>query len=455
MISRKIDGIIANHFKTSKSALLLTGARQTGKTYAIRKYAETNKLNLIEINFLEDISANKIFSGAKNAKDVLLRISAYTRRKTSNTDTLVFFDEVQQCPEIITWIKFLVDEGSCRYALSGSMLGVELKDIRSVPVGYMTIKEVYPLDLMEFSMALGLTEGVLASMRDCWERQMPVDAVVHDSMMRLVRLYLVVGGMPAAVQSYLDTNDLNVVEEKQQEILSLYRWDISQYDLDNKLKIREIFDLIPSELDAKNKRFILKKLNEHARFSKYEDSVLWLKDAGVALPTYNVKEPAVPLKLNEQRNLFKLFLNDIGLLACQYASGIQMKMLNDEVSVNNGAIYENLVAQELVAHGFGGYEHCVYYFSNKRQGELDFILEQEGKVVPIEVKSGKDYERHHALNNVVGNPDYAIARAYVLCNGNMETRDKIIYAPIYMTMFIEKKHLVKNQIFHLDMTGLR
>ncbi len=455
MISRKIDGIIANHFKTSKSALLLTGARQTGKTYAIRKYAETNKLNLIEINFLEDISANKIFSGAKNAKDVLLRISAYTRRKTSNTDTLVFFDEVQQCPEIITWIKFLVDEGSCRYALSGSMLGVELKDIRSVPVGYMTIKEVYPLDLMEFSMALGLTEGVLASMRDCWERQMPVDAVVHDSMMRLVRLYLVVGGMPAAVQSYLDTNDLNVVEEKQQEILSLYRWDISQYDLDNKLKIREIFDLIPSELDAKNKRFILKKLNEHARFSKYEDSVLWLKDAGVALPTYNVKEPAVPLKLNEQRNLFKLFLNDLGLLACQYASGIQMKMLNDEVSVNNGAIYENLVAQELVAHGFGGYEHCVYYFSNKRQGELDFILEQEGKVVPIEVKSGKDYERHHALNNVVGNPDYAIARAYVLCNGNMKTRDKIIYAPIYMTMFIEKKQLVKNQIFHLDMTGLR
>ena len=455
MISRKIDGIIANHFKTSKSALLLTGARQTGKTYAIRKYAETNKLNLIEINFLEDISANKIFSGAKNAKDVLLRISAYTRRKISNTDTLVFFDEVQQCPEIITWIKFLVDEGSCRYALSGSLLGVELKDIRSVPVGYMTIKEVYPLDLMEFSMALGLTEGVLASMRDCWERQMPVDAVVHDSMMRLVRLYLVVGGMPAAVQAYLDTNDLNVVEEKQQEILTLYRWDISQYDLDNKLKIREIFDLIPSELDAKNKRFILKKLNEHARFSKYEDSVLWLKDAGVALPTYNVKEPAVPLKLNEQRNLFKLFLNDIGLLACQYASGIQMKMLNDEVSVNNGAIYENLVAQELVAHGFGGYEHCVYYFSNKRQGELDFILEQEGKAVPIEVKSGKDYERHHALNNVVGNPDYAIARAYVLCNGNMETRDKIIYAPIYMTMFIEKKQLVINQIFHLDMTGLR
>ena len=455
MISRKIDGIIANHFNTNKSALLLTGARQTGKTYAIRKYAETYKLNLIEINFLQDTSANKIFIGAKNAKDVLLRISAHTRQKTSIAETLIFFDEVQQCPEVITWIKFLVDEGSCRYALSGSLLGVELKDIRSIPVGYMSVKEVFPLDLMEFSMALGLSEQVLASLRDCWERQAPVDAVVHESMLRLVRLYLVVGGMPAAVQAYIDTNDLNVVEEKQHEILTLYRWDISQYDLDNKLKIREIFDLIPSELDAKNKRFILKKLNEHARFSKYEDSVLWLKDAGVALPTYNIKEPTVPLKLNEQRNLFKLFLNDIGLLASQYASGIQMKLLNDEISVNYGAIYENLVAQELAAHGFGGTDHCTYYFSNKRQGELDFIIEHDGMAIPIEVKSGKDFERHNALSNVLSNPDYAISKAYVLCNGNFENRGKIIYVPIYMTMFIERKQPMQRQIFRIDMTALK
>lgn len=455
MISRKIDKTITNHFKTNKSALLLTGARQTGKTYAIRKYADYHKLNLIEINFLEDTTAKMIFNGAKDAKDVLLRISAHTRQKTSDANSLIFFDEVQQCPEVITWIKFLVDEGSCKYALSGSLLGVELKDIRSVPVGYMTIKEVCPLDLMEFSMALGLSEEVLGSLRECWEKQKTVDAVVHESMLRLVRLYLVVGGMPAAVQAYIDSNDLNVVEEKQQEILTLYRWDISQYDIDNKLKIREMFDLIPSELDAKNKRFILKNLNEHARFSKYEDSVLWLKDAGVALPTYNVKEPTVPLKLNEQRNLFKLFQNDIGLLACQYASGIQMKILNNEISVNYGAIYENFVAQELVAHGFGGNEHCIYYYNNKRQGELDFVIEQDGATVPIEVKSGKDYDRHNALSNVMTNPDYAIEKAYVLCNGNLVTRDNIIYVPIYMTMFIDKKHLEKKQIFRIDMTALK
>ena len=207
MISRKIDKTITNHFKTNKSALLLTGARQTGKTYAIRKHANNQKLNLIEINFLEDTTAKMIFNGAKDAKDVLLRISAHTRQKTSDANSLIFFDEVQQCPEVITWIKFLVDEGSCKYALSGSLLGLELKDIRSVPVGYMTIKEVYPLDLMEFSMALGLSEEVLGSLRECWEKQTPVDAVIHESMLRLVRLYLVVGGMPAAVQAYIDSND--------------------------------------------------------------------------------------------------------------------------------------------------------------------------------------------------------------------------------------------------------
>ena len=276
MVSRKLDKYIERHYSNSRSSLLLTGARQTGKTFAVRKYAKVHNLNLIEINFYEDESAKIIFEGAQSAKDVLLRISAHTKKKTSLPDTLIFFDEVQKCPEVMTWIKFLVDEGSCRYALSGSLLGVELHDVRSVPVGYMAIKEVYPLDLEEFAFALGLSEEVLSTVRQSWEKRMSVDKVIHESLLKMVQLYLVVGGMPAVVQAYLDTNDLNVVEEKQREILTLYRWDISQYDSDMKLKINEIFDLIPSELDAKNKRFILKNLNERARFSRYEDSFLWL-----------------------------------------------------------------------------------------------------------------------------------------------------------------------------------
>lgn len=455
MVNRKLDKEIEYHYENSKSALLLTGARQTGKTFAVRKYASTHKMNLIEINFYEDESAKIIFQGAQNAKDVLLRISAHTQKKTSLPNTLIFLDEVQQCPEAMTWIKFLVDEGSCRYALSGSLLGVELKDIRSVPVGYMAVKEVFPLDLEDFSRALGLSDEIFEALHHAWQKHIPVDNVIHESLIKLVRLYLVVGGMPASVQAYLDTNDLNVVEDKQREILTLYRWDISRYDSDKKLKIDEIFDLIPSELDAKNKRFILKNLNERARFSRYEDSFLWLKDAGVAIPAYNVNRPAVPLKLDEQRNLFKLFLNDVGLLACQYASGIQLKLLSGEINMNYGAIYENFVAQELVAHGFGGYGHNLHYFNNKKMGELDFIIEQKGKAVPVEVKSGKAYERHNALNNLMSGDVYDIPEAYVLCNGNLSVNGRTLYLPIYMTMFIRKYTTEEKQVYHLDLSNLK
>ena len=454
MIRRKLDKYIENHFITSRSALLLKGARQTGKTYAIRKYAKLQKLNLVEINFFEDRNARTLFDGADNAKEILLRISAHTHKKISSDNTLIFFDEVQKCPEVITWIKFLVDEGSCKYALSGSLLGIELKNIESAPVGYMAIKEVFPLDLEEFALAVGLSEEVIAVLRHSFETRTPVDAKIHEALLKVVQLYLVIGGMPAAVQAYLDTNDLNVVEEKQHEILSMYKLDISQYDPDKKLEINEIFELIPSELDAKNKRFILKNLNEHARFSKYEDSFLWLKDAGNAIPTYNITEPRVPLKLNEQRNLLKLFQNDVGLLACQYASGIQIKLLQKEININHGAIYENLVAQELCCHGFSGDSHNLFYFNNKKQGELDFVIEQNGQVIPIEVKSGKDYDRHNALKNVLENDVYNIESAYILCNSNLKVVDRKIYLPIYMLMFIQKNPVTEKQIYRIDLSTL-
>lgn len=454
MISRKLDNYIEMHYATSKSALLLKGARQTGKTFAIRKYAKKHKLNLVEINFYEDKDARALFSGVNNAKELLLRISAHTRKKTSLPNTLIFFDEVQMCPEVITWIKFLVDESSCKYALSGSLLGVELKNIESVPVGYMAVKDVFPLDLEEFARTLGISEEIFNTLNHSWETLTPIDSKIHEALMKVVQLYLIVGGMPAAMQAYFDTNDLTVVEEKQREILSLYKLDISKYDPEKKLEINEIFDLIPSELNAKNKRFILKNLNEHARFSRYEDSFLWLKDAGVAIPTYNITEPRIPLKLNEQRNLFKLFQNDVGLLACQYASGIQLKLLKQEININHGAIYENFVAQELFCHGFSGNNHSLFYFNNKKQGELDFVIEQNGTIIPIEVKSGKDYERHNALTNVLKNDVYQIQKSFILCNGNIEIEDKKLYIPIYMLMFIHKHPFAEKQVYKLDLSKL-
>jgi predicted AAA+ superfamily ATPase len=389
-----------------------------------------------------------IFSNAKDSTDILLRLSAYVRRPLIKGKTLIFFDEVQECKDIVTAIKFLVDEGSYRYIMSGSLLGVDIKDLRSVPVGYMDIKEMYPLDLEEFVEALGIGETVISVIRESWTEHKPVDDFIHKKLLELFRLYLIVGGMPAAVQKYLDTNNLQEVMAEQQAIIRLYKKDISKYDTGHKLYIEEIFDLIPPELNAKNKRFILKNLNENIKFSRYENSFIWLKDAGVALPVYNVEEPKVPLILSRSRNLFKLFQNDIGLLACQYSDRIQLRILNNEKDINFGSIYENFVAQELHAHGFD-----LYYFNSKKQGELDFVIEQNGQIVPIEVKSGKDYERHDALNNVMRNSDYDIQTAYVLCNDNLKVHGSVTYLPIYMLMFIVKTETAPVS-YKIDLAGL-
>lgn len=448
MLKRKVDSYLEQFYKRTNKALLVTGARQTGKSFSIRQYGTTHYENFVEINFIEKPDAAEILKGAKSSQDILVRLSLLTSTPLVAGKTLVFFDEVQECPEIVTAIKFLVDEGSYRYILSGSLLGVELRDLRSEPVGYMDVKDMYPLDLEEFFMAMGVSRQATDGLQKAFEEQQPVDEFVHKKMMELFRLYLIVGGMPAAVQKYIDTHNLQDVMAEQQAIIRLYKRDITKYDKNHKLYIDEIFDLIPSELNAKNKRFILKDLNENLKFSRYENSFLWLKNAGVALPTYNVEEPVVPLKLSRSRNLFKLFQSDIGLLACQYAEGIQLRIINDEKGINYGAIFENVVAQELQAHGFE-----LYYFNSKKQGELDFIIEKDGHTLPIEVKSGKDYQRHNALNNVMGNADYGIPRALVFCNDNVSTSGNIVYLPIYLVAYL-KKEVIGEVIYDVDLEGI-
>lgn len=447
MLKRKIDTYLTNYYATNRNALLITGARQIGKTYSIREFGRTFK-SFIEINFLENPDAVALFKGAKNSSDILLRLSAITTKPLIKGETLIFFDEVQKCPDIVTAIKFLVDEGSYRYILSGSLLGVELNDLRSEPVGYMGVKDMYPMDFEEFISCVGINQQVIDSLRTAWQNRTPVDEFVHSKIMELFRLYLVVGGMPAVVSKYIETNNLQEVMAVQKDIIKLYKRDIAQYDSNNKLSIEEIFDLIPPELNAKNKRFILKRLNENAKFERYQNSFLWLKNAGVALPVYNIEEPKLPLLLSRSRNLFKLFQSDIGLLAAQYAEGIQLRIISGDKSINFGSVFENAVAQELVAHGID-----VYYYNNKKRGELDFVIELAGKVLPIEVKSGKDYEVHRALTNIMDCSEYEIPESIIFNNDNINVRGKYIYAPIYMVMFIEKKNDAPT-FYKVDLSGL-
>jgi len=304
------------------------------------------------------------------------------------------------------------------------------------------------LDFEEFLIANGLSTSVLDKLKNNFESLTPVDDIVHDRLIDIFHLYLIVGGMPAVVQKYLETNNLKDVVEEQNAINRGYRQDISKYDIENKLYIKEIFDLIPSELNNQNKRFIMKNLNEGLKFNRYENSFLWLKDAGVALPVYCADEPKTPLMLSKSRNLFKLFLCDVGLLASMYMdNNLQLKILNKDKDINFGSIYENAIAQELASKGFD-----LYYFKSNKFGEIDFLIENNGVVTPLEIKSGKSYKKHNALDNLLSS-DYNIPKAYVLSNNNIEVNKNKIYLPIYMIMFFEKMQ-IKDMTYKVDLSNL-
>ena len=451
MLQRKIYKRIEAFYKDRPNkALLITGARQVGKSFIVEEFSKAHYESFIKLDFIENPEYISALAGAGNTEEILLRLSALFGDQMIPGKTMIFFDEVQECKELITHIKYLVQEGSYDYILSGSLLGTVFHDIASVPVGYMDIVQMYPLDFEEFALANGVGANALDALRRSFETKTPVDSFIHERMMRLFELYLIVGGMPAAVSTYLETKNLRRVADEQNAILGLYRRDISKYDAQDRLYLNEIFDLIPSELNAKNKRFILKNLNEKARFDKFYDSFLWLKNAGVALPVNVVDEPKVPLLLSKSQNLFKLFSNDVGLLAAQYGGKIQIQILQHETTINFGSIYENVAAEELIAHGF-----TLYYYNSKKFGELDFVIEVGGKVLPIEIKSGKDYYRHNAMDNVLKQSDYGIEEGYVFCGGNIEQADRITYFPIYMLMFLQKKELPESLIYKLDLSGLQ
>ena len=448
MLERKIESELRRfHDDTNRKALLLTGARQVGKTYIVRKFGKANYAAFVEFNFIRNEEASNIFRNISDEHDILLRLSALTKTRLVPGNTLIFFDEVQACPEVITFIKFLVEEGSYRYILSGSLLGVELKNVRSVPVGYMKEVQLFPLDFEEFIRANGIGDDVIGHLRDAYDKRHDPDPVIHEKMLRYHALYLITGGMPAVVQKYIDTNDLQQVFDEQKAIVQEYRRDVTQYDERLKMRLRHVYSLIPSELNKQNKRFYLKNLTDLQRFDRAEADFVWLKEAGVAIPVYNVDEPRIPLELAKKANLFKLFMNDVGLLCSLYSDGIQLKLLNGETEMNSGAVYENYVAQELVAHGF----ETVYYYNSKKRGEVDFLVEYDGAVLPIEAKSGKNHTAQSALDNLMEEESFGIPQAFVFGrSGQVTTSGRIVHMPVYFLMFLKRNTLSKPLIYRID-----
>ena len=362
----------------------------------------------------------------------------YSKPLGDKSDTLVFLDEIQSYPHLLTMLKFLCQEGRYRFIASGSQLGVALAQTPSVPIGSVEIKQMYPLDFEEFLWATGINKEWIENIRHHYQSEESLDEATHNLLLKRFQYYLLVGGLPEAVNTYLEDRNMVRVRGIHNDIHELYRIDASQYDEEHKLKIRRIYDLIPSNLENKKKRVVYKKIEDKTgkHFADYADEFEYLSNSGVALEVLAISNPHFPLVESEQKRLVKLYLNDVGILTYLLYGLNVNAVLQDLRSINLGTVYESVVAQELHAHGFN-----LHYYDNKQKGEVDFLIDDYNhlKVLPIEVKSGKDYTEHSALTKFLDTPEYGIDRALVFSNERSVLRKKgVTYMPVYYCMFLQK-----------------
>ena len=460
MLKRKIDETLIEWKNNRKTALLITGARQIGKTYSIKNFISNNFKHSIEINFAERLDLIDTFVKIKNPNDLIIRLSLVDGNNLIENETIIFFDEIQilyrrreeilkntsmfEYQDIITLMKSLSIDGKYRFILSGSLLGVSLNNIVLNPLGYMDVVKMYPLDFEEYLWSKGVGEQAIDYIRDCFKNIISVDENINKQFLEFFREYVLIGGLPEVVETFKETKNIKLVNDIQNQIINNYLNDITTYvdDKKEKLKINDIYKAIPSEINSKNKRFMSSHVFDASilRNDKIYDEFLWLTNACVSLPVYNVSEPILPLQLSCQRKTLKLFMNDIGLLiSCLIDTGIRENLLNNEKEINYGAPYENVCAQELYAHGFN---EKLYYYNSKKHGEVDFLIEYNNEVLPIEIKSGKPNQmliyNHTALNNIIN--IYDIPKSYVFGETNIVIKkNNIIQFPIYMIMFIKKE----------------
>ena len=435
---RKIKAAIID-FLTSQSnkVLIIDGARQIGKSYIIREAGQELFPNYIEINLLEDSLNDRLFENTKKIEDFYLRLSMLAGDKlAAKENTLVFLDEIQAYPHLLTLLKFLKQDDRFTYIASGALLGVTLYQTSSIPMGSIEIMHMYPMDFEEFLIASGYGEMALSSIKMKFEAKESLDENVHNKLMDSFKKYLLSGGLPDAVKTFIETSNIVKVRTIQNEIHNYYGMNASKYDLQKKLKIKRIYDMIPSTLENKKKRIIVKDIENKKgkRFSDYQDEFDYLINAGIALEVKAVSTPVFPLDENSGKNLLKLYLNDAGILTSTLYQNNIRPILDNMASVNLGTVYEAVVAQELKAHG-----KSLFYYDNKTKGEVDFLINdyEDLSIVPIEVKSGKNYTIHSAIDTFISNKDYNVKKAYVLSNERtVYTKNGITYLPVYYVMFL-------------------
>ena len=440
MLKRKIRSYIYEHLASKNSKILvIDGARQIGKSYIIRDVATSLFKNYVEINFAEDKNGPRLFEAATTKEEFYFRLSTVAGEKLRGTkdDTIIFLDEIQTYPHLLTLLKFLKEDGRYSYIASGSLLGVTLRQTTSVPAGSVIIKHMYQLDFEEFLWANGFTEEAVSVLEQKFLRSEPLDESMHEKMMDLFKKYLLVGGLPDAVNEYLSSRNIVAVRDIHEAIHTLYGIDAAQYDEEHKLKITRIYNMIPSLMGNKKKRVVYRDIEEKKskRNDDYQDEFDYIAGAGIAIEVKAISSPVFPLKESESKNLLKFYMNDVGLLTNELYKYNIDAVMNDRLSVNLGSVYESVVASELRAHCSGPF----YYYDNKAHGEVEFLLDDfdNAAILPVEVKSGKDYTIHRALNAFLANPDYHVHDAYVLSNERLIKKDRFItYLPIYYAPFI-------------------
>ena len=439
MLYRKITKRIEEYFSAdSDRMLLIDGARQIGKSYIVRYVGEKMFSNYIEINMEEDKLGDRIFADAKTTKDFYMALSVVAGDKMKEREnTLVFIDEIQAYDHLLTLVKFLMQERRFTYIASGSLLGVTLKNTQSIPIGSLDVCHMYPMDFEEFLYANGVGEVAIEAMRESFDKQEALSEAMHNKIMDLFKKYLLVGGLPKAVETFVESRNVVEFRSIQREAHELYGVDASKYEAEHnkRLKIRRIFDMIPSNLENKKKRVVITDIEDKKwkRSNDYLDEFDYLISAGITLEVKAISTPTYPLAEHSGKNLLKLYLNDVGILSGIFYRNNIKAVMSDMKSINLGSVYETVVAQELKAHGYD-----LYYYDNKKNGEVDFLIDDADNLsnIPIEVKSGKDYTVHSALDRFISNEDYNVKRAYVLSNEReVYAEEGIIYIPIYYIMF--------------------
>ena len=439
MLKRKMyEQLLRWKSNKGKECLLIKGARQVGKTYLVREFAKSEYESFVEINFHMQSSLKVIFEGDKSAEEIYKRITANIPGvKLIPGKTLIFLDEIQKCANARTALKFLAEDGRYDVIASGSLLGLaygkdadkDVEEVESVPVGYEKPLVMYSLDFEEFLWAYGYGSDTVEYLKNFFSSKEKIPFEVNEKFEAILNEYLVVGGMPEVVADFMEHKDFTRVQEIQDKILASYADDISQHAKGaEKVKVRKCYDSIPRQLAKENKKFKYSEVESKATARKFGDSIQWLRDANMAYICYNTTMPMLPLKAYEKDSEFKVYINDTGLLLALYGFATKQALLNGNLKgFAKVGIYENFVAETLVKNGYSLH----YYKPNDNSG-LEFVIERNGEVVPIEVKAGNTATK--SLNQFIEN--FSPSVAFKLISGNIGENKQKISLPHYLTMFI-------------------